>query len=307
MIKNDFFASEFVVGEVPVGGRHSRNPTVLIGSIFYMRHKIVKDEKSGDFDEEQAAQLIRECETYSDKLGVGFMLDVVGSTPEALMRYIRFIKEVSPSPILLNSTSPETRMSVLKQLAEENMLDRIVYNSINAFTTEDELDVLENVPIEAAIIQAYNPKSKKPEGPLKALQGKDNNGLLHLAEKCNVRNDMIDIPALDLSGLGIVAHSARLIQEKLGLPVGSAPANATYTGTWLRDRSKVSREQFKAVDAAVNTYLVANGCNFSFFGPIEGAHWVFPAVAVADAMNIYGAKHLGIVANNEMHPMFRVL
>ena len=79
------------------------------------------------------------------------------------------------------------------------------------------------------------------------------------------------------------------------------------TSAWLRDRARISFEQFKAVDAAVNVYLIANGCNFLFFGPVQGASWIFPAVAVADALNLYGAKHLGVSPYNEKHPIFRVL
>ncbi len=235
------------------------------------------------------------------------MLDVVGSTPESLMRYVSFIKQVSATPILINSSSPETRIKTLKQLAEKDWLDHIVYNSINPFTPAWEADILEQIPVEAAIIQAYNPKSKKPEGPLKVLQGDDNNGLLALARKCHIKKVMIDIPTLDLSGIGIVAHSVKILKDRLSLPVGTAPANATYTSTWLRDRARTSSEQFKAVDAAVNAYLIANGCNFLFFGPVEGARWIFPAVAVADALNLYGAKHLGVVPYNEKHPISRVL
>ncbi len=55
LYNNAFFAKTFEVGNVRVGGSHSQIPTVLIGSIFYMRHKIVKDEMSGDFDENRAA------------------------------------------------------------------------------------------------------------------------------------------------------------------------------------------------------------------------------------------------------------
>ena len=234
MYNNAFFAKTFEVGNVRVGGSHSQIPTVLIGSIFYMRHKIVKDEMSGDFDENRAAQLIRDCVALAESLGVGFMLDVVGSTPESLMRYVSFIKQVSATPILINSSSPETRIKTLKQLAEKDWLDHIVYNSINPFTPAWEADILEQIPVEAAIIQAYNPKSKKPEGPLKVLQGDDNNGLLALARKCHIKKVMIDIPTLDLSGIGIVAHSVKILKDRLSLPVGTAPANATYTSTWLR-------------------------------------------------------------------------
>jgi len=110
-----------------------------------------------------------------------------------------------------------------------------------------------------------------------------------------------------MSSVGLVAHSAKIVKERLGVPVGTAPANATYTSSWLKERTNISVEQFRVIDATVNAYLVANGCNFLFFGPIEGASWVFPACAFVDAVNVYGARHLGVNPATESHPMYVVL
>ncbi len=306
--EHNYFKSEFQIGNVKVGGSNNQIPSVLIGSIFYMRHKIVKDEQTGEFDELKAAELIRNCDRLSGQLGVGFMLDVVGTTPRALIKYIKFIRKITAAPVLINSTLPETRIAALQELAGAGLLKNVVYNSINAFSTEEEIDVLAELPVEAAVVQAYNPKSKKPDGPLKALQGNaKKEGMLSVAQKCGIDKIMVDIPTLDMSSIGLVSHSAKIIKEILNVPVGTAPSNATYTSTWLRDRSQTSIEQFRAVDATVNAYLVANSCNFLFFGPIEGASWVFPACATVDAVNVYGSRYLGVAPDSENHPMFVVL
>ncbi|MFZ5646052.1 MAG: hypothetical protein ACOY30_00330 [Bacillota bacterium] len=303
-----YFYDVFEIGNVKVGGNNSQIPTVLIGSIFYMRHKIVKNDETGEFDEPAAARLIKNCQDWADKLGIGFMLDVVGSTSRALVNYIRFIKKVTGAPVLINSTLPETRIAAVKDLAEAGMLDNIIYNSINPFSTEEEIDALAGLPVEAAVVQAYNPRSKKPDGPLKVLLGDDEKvGLLGIARKCGIEKIMVDIPILDMSSVGLVAHSAKIIKEKLGVPVGTAPANATYTSSWLKDRTNISVEQFRVIDATVNAYLVANSCNFLFFGPVEGATWVFPACAMVDAVNVYGARHLGVNPATESHPIYVVL
>jgi len=44
----------FDIGGIKVGGQAGEYPTVLIGSIFYDRHKIVSDETKGEFDKKQA-------------------------------------------------------------------------------------------------------------------------------------------------------------------------------------------------------------------------------------------------------------
>ncbi|GBF33663.1 N5-methyltetrahydromethanopterin:coenzyme M methyltransferase subunit H [Desulfocucumis palustris] len=302
------FQSVYQIGNVRIGGNDSQIPSVLIGSIFYMRHKIVKNDQTGEFDELEAAKLIHNCVNLSGKLGIGFMLDVVGTTHKALINYVKFIKKITDAPVLINSTLPETRIAAVKELAEVGMLDNIVYNSINTFSTEEEIKVLAKLPVEAAVVQAYNPKSKKPDGPLKALLGNDKmEGLLAVVSKCGIDKIMVDIPTLDMSSVGLIGHSVKIIKEKLDVPVGTAPSNATYTSAWLKDRSNVSIEQFRAVDATVNAYLVAKGCNFLFFGPIEGANWVFPACAMVDAVNVYGSRYLGVSPDTESHPMFVVL
>jgi len=306
--ENVFFQEVFQVGNVKVGGSNSRIPTVLIGSIFYMRHKIVRDDEAGYFDEAAAARLIENCQYWADKLGIGLMLDVVGSTSQALVNYVRFIKKVSSVPVLVNSTLPETRVEAVKELAEAGLLDNVVYNSLNIYCTEEEIAALVDLPIEAAVVQAYNPKTKKPDGPFKALVGdEEGGGILGVARRCGIKKAMVDIPALDMSSLGLIPHAAKIIKERLKVPVGTAPANATYTSPWLRDRTVITPEQFRVLDATVNAYLVANGCNFLFFGPVEGASWIFPACAMADAMNVYGARHLGISPDADSHPMYVVL
>ena len=304
----DCFEENFTIGNVRLGGRFGEIPTVLIGSIFYMKHKIVKDAQTGSFDEEKARKLVEDCNSLSKNLGVKFMLDVIGNTAEALISYIAFLKNVTDAPILLNATLPEVRIEALRELHRRGMLDNIVYNSINGFSTPEELEQLAELPICASVVQAYNPGSKKPDGPYRTLIGKKGKeGFLEKARKAGMTKLLIDIPTLDLSNIGTIPAAAAVIRDELGLPAGTAPSNATYASEWLRDREHISREQFRAVDAPVNAYLAANGCNFLFIGPLDGCRWVMPAVAAVNAFHVYGKRSEGIRPFTEDHPMYKVL
>lgn len=304
----DCFEKDFTLGNVRIGGDYGEIPTVLIGSIFYMNHRIVKDPQTGSFDEEKAGALIKTCNTLSEQMGVKYMLDVIGNTPEALIRYITFLKGITDAPILLNATLPEVRIAALQELNRRGMLDGIVYNSINGFSTSEELDVLARLPIQASVIQAYNPGSKKADGPYKVLTGKgEKEGFLDKAARAGMTKIMVDIPALDLSNMGTIPYAARVIKEELGIPVGTAPSNATYASPWLRNKEIISTEQFRAVDASVNSYLAANGCNFLFIGPIDGCRWVMPSVAAVNAFHVYGKRSGGICPLTKEHPMYKVL
>lgn len=306
--KYSCFEKTFTIGNVPIGSSHGEIPTVLIGSIFYMNHRIVIDPEEGIFDQKKAAQLVDGCTLLSQKLGSHFMLDVIGNTAKALVRYITFLRKITDVPILLNATLPEVRIAALRELADLGLTSGIVYNSINGFSTEDELDALADLPIEAGIVQAYHPGSKKPDGPYKVLVGSEKReGFLEKALRAKMTKLLIDIPTLDLSNIGTIPYAAKIICEKLGLPAGTAPSNATYSSAWFKNRENISIEQFHSVDATVNAYLAANNCSFLFVGPIEGCRWVMPATAAVNAFHVYGLRSQGIRPATDDHPMYKVL
>jgi len=76
--------------EFKVGGLLGEAPRVLIGTIFYGKHKIVTDERTGQFDHAIAEEIIKKQEEFSDKTGNPCMIDVVGTTYEALIKISRF-------------------------------------------------------------------------------------------------------------------------------------------------------------------------------------------------------------------------
>ena len=45
------------IGNIKIGGETSEYPFVLIGSVFYHGHKVVKDERTGEFEPGAAADL----------------------------------------------------------------------------------------------------------------------------------------------------------------------------------------------------------------------------------------------------------
>lgn len=301
------FNEQFRIGRVQVGGIKSCNPTTLIGSIFYMRHKIVKDEETGVIDEKAAEKLITDTDNLADQLSMGLMLDVIGTTPQALINYVKFIKKVSDVPILLNSTTADVRISAVRELAEMDMLDNIVYNSINPHGTDEEIDVLSEVPIDAAVVQVYSMKTKKPDWPIKAFFGHNNSpGIIDKVRRTKIKNIMVDIPALDLASIGTIPYSVEFLRQELSVPIGTAPANATYTSEWTKTQAQKNYEILRMLNANVCSYLIANNCNFLFFGPLEGADRVFQSCALADAMNIYGARHLGLAPASDNHPIYKV-
>ena len=79
------------IAGVDIGGQPGELPMVLIGSIFYEGHKIVRDSSKGLFDKDEAEVLIRRQEEMAEVTGNPHIVDVVGSSPEALIRYVDLI------------------------------------------------------------------------------------------------------------------------------------------------------------------------------------------------------------------------
>ena len=81
----------FDIAGVKVGGQPGENPTLLVGSIFYHGHKIVKDDKVGEFDKNGALDLIKLQNDFSEKTKNPAMLDIVATTDKAIEKYIKFM------------------------------------------------------------------------------------------------------------------------------------------------------------------------------------------------------------------------
>ena len=157
------------VGKVKIGGQPGENPTVLAGTIFYGGHKVVSDPKAGVFDKEKAEALIKKQEEMSDITGNPCMVQVFSESVEAMKRYIDFVASVTDSPFLIDSTEPKVRAEGAKYAREVGLIDRAVYNSINASITEEELKVLEEVRIPNCIVLAFNPTDPSIKGKVAVL------------------------------------------------------------------------------------------------------------------------------------------
>jgi len=296
----------FEIGSgVVVGGQPGEFPTVLIGSIFYSGHKIVRDHMKGDFEKEEAEALIKRVEELSDKVGNPHVLDVVGSNAEALIRYIDFVAGVTDQPFLIDGPSPLVRLPVAKHVAEVGLLDRAIYNSIDEHTGEDEVKALKEIGVKSSVLLAFSMKKIWPEGRIDMLRGYDNrNGLIELAREAGVVNLLVDTAVLDLASIGLAAKAVYLVKSELGLPAGCGPCNASTT--WEKGREKYGEKVYEICDSVVDTLIQLNGGDFVLYGPVGEAERVFPVCALIDALIAYANKRYGVNPKVKNHPLYKV-
>jgi len=304
----------YQIGKVKIGGQPGENPTVLAGTIFYGGHKIVSDPRAGVFDKERAEALIKKQEEMSDITGNPCMVQVFSESVEAMKRYIDFVASVTDSPFLIDSTEPRVRAEGAKYAKEVGLLNRAVYNSINASITEEEVKVLEEVRIPNSIVLAFNPTDPSIKGKVAILTtggGVVRRGLLKIAEECGAKALLIDVAATTLgSGAGAALASTYVIKSKFGYPTGGGVHNVVSAWPWLKRLKRghpSGKSIFKFCDVASNALQVIIGGNFVLYGPIENAEWVFPVVAMTD-MLVTDMVSLELGVNiSEDHPYKRLV
>ena len=98
------------VAGVKLGGQPGEYPTVLCGTIFYGGHKIISDEKEGIFDKDAADGLIKQMEEFSDITGNPCVIQTFGATPEAMVKYLEFVGDVSDKPFMIRRDSSCCRL-----------------------------------------------------------------------------------------------------------------------------------------------------------------------------------------------------
>jgi len=288
----------FEVGKVKVGGVPGERPTVLIGSIFYAREKIVFDHRKGEFDKEKAEAYIKTQEEFSDKTGNPHMVDVGGSTNEAIIKFLDFVSKVTDAPILIGGATPSVRIAGLNYIKEVGVKNPIIYNSILPEYKKEELEKIKEAKVKTVVLLGFNPKDFTSIGRIQTIKN-----LLSIIQKAGITQPLIDTAIIDIPSLGLASKALFDLKNELGLPVGCGPHNAI--GTWQGLKTKMGSQARYPCVASANALPVIFGADFILYGPIEYANFIFPAVALIDAalaqLRIELKKPV-----SKTHPIFKI-
>jgi len=273
----DFKAEQkiFQIGGVSIGGLPGQRPVVLVGTLFYHGHKIVRDENAGTFDEAAAEALVKAQDEMSDKTGNPAMIDVVGASAPAMKKAIDFVIDHTKAPILIVSPSEQFRAIGLTYAKEQGILDRVVYNSINPSSKPDELKAIHESGVTSSVLLAYNMKDFSTAGRTSAIRE-----LVGKRHEFGIEKPLIDTCVLDLPTLGSALRAMYELKDELGFPVGCGAHNAV--ALWKGLKTKMGEQAVKPCLASVNATTAAVGADFILYGPIDDAKVVFPAVAMVD-------------------------
>ncbi len=160
----------FEISGIKIGGQPGNLPTVLFGGFFF------KGEPYFD----TAKQQIKNMYILSNKTGNPVIPDFFIKKEENLEKIIEFIIKEIPknNPFSVDIIEPDLKIKTLEILSKKNLLKRTIYNSIHIGTTNEERQTLKKYTPEMAIVVAFNPKDKSPDGKIEVLE----NGA-HLLDK----------------------------------------------------------------------------------------------------------------------------
>ena len=289
---------KFEIGKVKIGGIPGERPTVLVGTIFYNKHKIVTDQNKGEFDREKAEACIKTQEEFSDKTGNPHMLDVVGASPEAMKKYLEFVSSVTDAPVLMDGVSADIRIAGLDYVKEVGLMNPIIYNSILPDYKQAEIDKIKETKTRNVLLLAFNMKEFTSTGRVKAIKN-----LIPIVTSAGADQLLFDTTVIDIPSLGMASKALWELKAELGYPVGCGAHNAI--GTWKGLKKKMGSQAHDPSMAVAAGITVALGADFVLYGPIESASYMFPSIALIDAAYGQLIMEQGRMLDRS-HPIFRI-
>jgi tetrahydromethanopterin S-methyltransferase subunit H len=273
---------------VKVGGQRGEYPTVMAGTIFYVKDKIVTDAKTGNFDKKIAAELIHTQDEYSVRYKIPVMVHVVGQTTNAIERYLLFVADHTDSPVVIDSSSMDVRIHGISLAKDIGIEDRAIYNSVITANSEERKKLEEIGGTKYAICLSFEESAEESVNKTKEI--------LNFFGKV-IEKPIID-PGVPKLGRGALSALERawILKNRFGLPTAIGIHNLHSD---LRNLSDI-RFDF---DYTLPTLF---GVDINLYGPIKNTKNVLPLAAGAEATVADDSlKVLGVLPR-QPHPYYNL-
>ena len=181
----------FDISGIKIGGQPGMYPTVLFGGVFF----------KGEPDYNKAEKHLKKMFSLSKKTGNPVIPDFFIRKEGYIEKTIDFIMDILPNshPFSIDIIEPSLKIKALEYLDKKNLLSRTIYNSIHVGIKDEEREALKKHTPEMAIIVAFNPKDKSPDGKIEVLQNGANlieSGLLDITKNLGIKKILIDTAAM---------------------------------------------------------------------------------------------------------------
>jgi tetrahydromethanopterin S-methyltransferase subunit H len=266
----------YEISGIKVGGIPGLAPTVMVGSMFYNGHTVVKNAAKGLFNKIEAEKQLRKAEETSDMTGLPTMVDLIAENSQAAANYLDFMVDITELPLLLDIVSESAQTESLDYINEQGMMDRIIFNSLNPHSKEAIYKKLKEVQCNNAILLLHSTKYILSSNKDALLQE-----MIPKAQEAGISNILVDTVVIDIPTLGLAVKSIDDIKNKYGYPCGCGAHNAL--SSWKRLHEKYCTRAVTTVLGVINALPIAIGADFVFYGPIRNAESIYPSIAMINA------------------------
>lgn len=293
------------VGGVKFGGQPGEYPTVLVSSIFQKSDRVFEGKKRKEgFNEKMAEGFIKTQDKLWVETGCPGMADIVANNAEEFKLFIDFYTSVTCAPFCIDAWKMKPKLEGAAYCAEKGLLDRMFYNSLTVWEEDIETEIREiaQIGVKHVLLVAFDMADQMPSGRITGTQK-----LLDAIEKAGAEFESIFVDTSVMNGpaTAFCGLANRMIKEKWGFPVSSAPSNGSYM--WKKARELFGNEGWEAVDSSLEALSAFMCHDMVFSGPMWGAPRLFPSVAFADAFlatAVFGeTKRL---PKDENHPLYKL-
>lgn len=298
MFSFDATQHTYDIGGTVFGGQPGEHPTVLIGSIFYKEDSLVTDMEAGEIDREGALEYINAAKEMGEDVGTPLVVDVMGTSPQAMERFVEFVGTETDLPFLIDGLQPEIRLAGARRATELGIGDRAIYNSINTETEEDELEAAKELDVPTAMVMLNNTTNPTVDGRMEIVDTQ-----IQKAKDGGFDQILLDTVTLDIIEPGIASKAAYLIKDEYGYPCGFSPTHVV-SKRWQK-ADEFSDVEYAATKSSIGTAPQLLGTDFSMYNIKERE--IIPSMAAVDALIAYAnQQYYGIKPASDSHPLYNV-
>lgn len=267
------------IGKAEVGGQPGERPPLLIANMFQKGDKLLQSRRTCAFDRAGATARLRELEQMSAQTCIPALVGLVAPSLEEMRAYTEFYLDTTDLPFGIDTWTEKARRQAARYVAELGMQDKFLYNSITAWDPDipGQVQELRDLGIKHVIVQAFDMQDKRATGRVKSLKA-----LMQAVEEGGFESVLVDTTVMNLPATSFSLMANRLIKEAFGLPVGLAPANASYM--WKDALQMWGPPGFRGADAGLHAIAAILWSDWIIYGPTTGTKRIFAAVAAASTL-----------------------
>lgn len=283
---------------VKIGGVRGEVPPVMVGSMFFKGHHIIKSRKKGEFNRDKASAVIQSMVDACEMTGLSTMIDLVAVNRVAAGHFIDFVVDATEMPILLDVLDEDAMIESLDYASEIGVMDRIIVNSLNPHSKDKLYDKIAEVKCKSAILLLYSNETMLTSDKSNLLEQ-----ILPKAEAAGLENFLVDTAVVDIPTLGLASKAIHRVKDKYGYPSGCGAHNSI--ASWKKLKTKFSKEAVSSAITMANALPVALGADFILYGAAESASTIFPSVAMVEAAFSQLAMEKGKRPKRD-HPRYQI-